>query len=110
MRLIEGAATMHPNGHIDLIPWAVRVGDESSAGRWSRFSASLFRAQYPPPYQIVYRIPEFAKFDWQDPFFLNSQLTEDEQLVSQSAREYCQSRLFPRVLEAFRHESALSAG
>lgn len=48
---------------------------------------------------------EFGKFDWTDPFNLNSQLTEEELLISQSTREYCQKKLFPRVLEDFRHES-----
>lgn len=47
----------------------------------------------------------FGKFDWTDPFRLDSQLTEDELLISQSTREYCQSKLLPRVLEGFRHES-----
>ncbi|PJF19127.1 putative glutaryl-CoA dehydrogenase,mitochondrial [Paramicrosporidium saccamoebae] len=41
---------------------------------------------------------EFVKFDWQDPLNLQAQLTEEEQLVSQSAHEYCQSQLFPRNL------------
>ena len=33
-----------------------------------------------------------------------SQLTDDERQVRDAAREYCQGRLLPRVLEAFRHE------
>ena len=48
---------------------------------------------------------EFNKFDWQDPLKLESQLTEDEKLIGKSTRDYCQSKLFPRVLEGFRHES-----
>ena len=48
---------------------------------------------------------EFSKFDWQDPLNLESQLTEDERLISQNTHDYCQTKLFPRVLEGFRHES-----
>lgn len=46
----------------------------------------------------------FAKFDWKDPLQLEKQLTEEEQLVMSSTRDYCQSQLMPRVLEAFRKE------
>jgi glutaryl-CoA dehydrogenase len=43
-------------------------------------------------------------FNWEDPLGLNVQLTEEERLISDSAREFCQEKLFPRVLEANRHE------
>jgi len=45
-----------------------------------------------------------AAFDWQDPFQLESQLSEEERMVRDSARAYCQDRLTPRVLQAFRQE------
>ena len=45
-----------------------------------------------------------AKFHWEDPLLLDEQLTDDERQVRDAAREYCQGRLAPRVLEAFRHE------
>lgn len=45
-----------------------------------------------------------AKFNWEDPFLLSDQLTEDETMIRQAARDYCQGKLAPRVLEAFRHE------
>jgi glutaryl-CoA dehydrogenase len=45
-----------------------------------------------------------AKFNWEDPFLLSDQLTEDEIMIRQAARDYCQDKLAPRVLEAFRHE------
>ena len=44
------------------------------------------------------------RFSWEDPFNLDSQLTEDERAVRDAARDYCQERLLPRVTEAFRHE------
>jgi glutaryl-CoA dehydrogenase len=45
-----------------------------------------------------------ASFDWQDPLHLNEQLGDDERAVRDAAQTYCQDRLLPRVLEAFRHE------
>lgn len=44
-------------------------------------------------------------FNWQDPLLLDSQLTEEERMVRDSAHAYAQDKLAPRVLEAFRHES-----
>src|SRR5215467_1651715 len=43
-------------------------------------------------------------FDWADPLLLDEELTEDERMVRDSARAYCQEKLLPRVLEANRHE------
>ncbi|MCO5120276.1 MAG: acyl-CoA dehydrogenase [Burkholderiaceae bacterium] len=45
-----------------------------------------------------------ATFNWEDPLLLDSQLTEDERMVRDAANAYCQDKLAPRVLEAFRHE------
>jgi glutaryl-CoA dehydrogenase len=45
-----------------------------------------------------------ARFNWSDPLLLDQQLTDDERMVRDSARAYCQDKLAPRVLEAFRHE------
>ena len=45
-----------------------------------------------------------AAFQWDDPLLLDQQLTEEERMVRESARAYCQERLEPRVLEAFRNE------
>jgi glutaryl-CoA dehydrogenase len=45
-----------------------------------------------------------ASFNWEDPLLLDDQLTEDERMVRDAARAYCQDKLQPRVLEAFRHE------
>ncbi len=45
-----------------------------------------------------------APFKWDDALLLDDQLTEDERAVRDAAHEYCQSKLFPRVLEANRHE------
>jgi glutaryl-CoA dehydrogenase len=45
-----------------------------------------------------------AVFQWDDPFLLEDQLTEEERMVRDSARAYCQEKLLPRVLEATRKE------
>ena len=45
-----------------------------------------------------------AAFRWDDALLLDDQLEEDERLIRDSARSFCQERLFPRVLDANRHE------
>ncbi len=45
-----------------------------------------------------------AKFVWEDPLLLEQQLSEDERMVRDAARNYCQKKLAPRVLESFRKE------
>ena len=45
-----------------------------------------------------------ATFNWADPLLLEAQLTDDERSVRDAAHAYCQERLAPRVLEAFRKE------
>ncbi len=43
-------------------------------------------------------------FTWEDPLLLDDQLTEEERMIRDSAREYCQEKLMPRIVEANRHE------
>ena len=43
-------------------------------------------------------------FQWDDPFFLEDQLSEEERMVRDTTRDYAQDKLMPRVLESFRHE------
>ena len=45
-----------------------------------------------------------AAFQWDDPFLLSQQLTDDERAIRDAAAAYCQDKLAPRVLDAFRHE------
>jgi len=45
-----------------------------------------------------------ASYRWDDPFLLDGQLSEDERLVRDTARDYAQSKLMPRILEANRNE------
>ncbi len=45
-----------------------------------------------------------ATFNRDDPLLLDAQLSDDERAVRDAAHTYCQQKLAPRVLEAFRHE------
>jgi glutaryl-CoA dehydrogenase len=45
-----------------------------------------------------------AAFQWQDPFLLEQQLSEDERMVRDAAAAYCRNELQPRVVQAFRQE------
>jgi len=45
-----------------------------------------------------------AAFHWEDPLLLDSALDEEERMIRDAARAYCQEQLMPRVLEANRHE------
>ena len=46
-----------------------------------------------------------ANFQWDDPFHLDEQLTEDERMIRDASRSYCQDKLMPRVQSMFRNES-----
>jgi len=48
---------------------------------------------------------EMGRFDWQDPFALDAQLTDEERMVRDAARAYAQGQLLPRVTRAFLDES-----
>ncbi|MEO0642565.1 MAG: acyl-CoA dehydrogenase [Pseudomonadota bacterium] len=43
-------------------------------------------------------------FNWEDPFDLESQLSEEERMIRDAANAFAQSELQPRVIEAFRNE------
>ncbi|MCP1676935.1 glutaryl-CoA dehydrogenase [Natronocella acetinitrilica] len=45
-----------------------------------------------------------TRFQWDDPLLLETALNDDERMVRDTARSYCQDQLMPRVLEANRHE------
>jgi glutaryl-CoA dehydrogenase len=49
--------------------------------------------------------PELGAFDWQDPFRLETQLTEDERMMRDAARAYASEKLAPRVVAANRDEA-----
>jgi glutaryl-CoA dehydrogenase len=45
-----------------------------------------------------------ADFNWEDPLDLEGELSEDERMVRDTARDYAQEKLFPRVIAAYRDE------
>jgi glutaryl-CoA dehydrogenase len=45
-----------------------------------------------------------VSFRWDDPLFLDEQLSEEERMVRDAARDYAQGQLAPRIVEAFRRE------
>lgn len=48
--------------------------------------------------------PDDVPFNWQDPFLMDEQLSEEERMVRDTARQYAQNKLLPRVREAYRNE------
>jgi len=47
---------------------------------------------------------KMAAFDWEDPFRLEDELTEDERMIRDAARAFAQDRLQSRIIEAFEQE------
>src|SRR5882724_8851180 len=48
--------------------------------------------------------PAAASFQWDDPFLLDEQLTEDERMIRDTARAYAQDKLQPRIVKAYLEE------
>jgi len=46
-----------------------------------------------------------AAFAWDDPFLFDDQLNEDERAIRDTARDYAQERLLPRVIDAYLNET-----
>ncbi len=46
----------------------------------------------------------WAGFNWEDPFLMDGELNDEERMVRDSARQYAQNKLLPRVQLAFRNE------
>ena len=57
-----------------------------------------------PAATITAAAKDKAQFQWEDPLLLEDALTEEERMVRDTARDYAQDRLMPRVLEANRNE------
>src|ERR1700723_1226994 len=56
------------------------------------------------PGKVAQSKSHFTPFQWGDALRLDSQLSEDERAIRDAANAYCQEKLFPRVLQANRHE------
>ncbi|MEC3862985.1 acyl-CoA dehydrogenase [Mesobacterium sp. TK19101] len=61
--------------------------------------------EMPKPALKAKDAPDLGRFDWEDPFRLNSLLSEDERMIAASARAYAQEKLAPRVIDAFAEEA-----
>ncbi len=46
-----------------------------------------------------------GRFDWQDPLLIEQELTDEERLIRDTARQYAQEKLMPRILLANRNET-----
>ncbi len=49
--------------------------------------------------------PDLSRFDWEDAFRLDDQLSEEERMLRDGARAYAQEKLQPRVIAAYREEA-----
>jgi len=49
--------------------------------------------------------PDLSRFDWEDAFRLDDQLSEEERMLRDAARAYATERLQPRVIAACREET-----
>ena len=58
----------------------------------------------PAEHLRITRTAPTPRFDWSDPLLLESTLTEEERMVRDTARDYAQGSLMPRILEAHRSE------
>jgi len=67
-------------------------------------SASIGNSSPSTPELSPKDLPDLAEFSWADPFLLDSQLTEDERLLRDSATSYAADKLAPRVTAAYREE------
>ena len=47
----------------------------------------------------------WASFNWEDPFRLEQQITDEERMVADTTRQFAQEKLAPRVQQAYRDET-----
>lgn len=67
--------------------------------------APLVRRCSPGTFSAVRRYASSAGFNWEDPLLSSELYTEEELAVQDTARQYCQERLLPRILDAYRNEN-----
>ncbi len=48
--------------------------------------------------------PDLSSFNWEDPFLLDNQLSEEERMLRDASASYAQEKLQPRIIEAYRNE------
>ncbi|MEL7543844.1 MAG: acyl-CoA dehydrogenase family protein, partial [Pseudomonadota bacterium] len=57
-----------------------------------------------PETNITAATPTSGAFDWADPFDLDGQLTEEQRMIRDAARQFADDKLMTRIKHAFRHE------
>lgn len=67
---------------------------------WLTLVLHTLLSAFPHPHHVS----DFAKFDWQDPMRLNSLLTDEEAAIQETAHNFCQETLKPKVIEMYRNE------
>ena len=59
----------------------------------------------PEVLEVARPTPASANFVWEDPFLLEDQLTDDERMIRDTARDFAQERLLPGIVEAYARET-----
>jgi glutaryl-CoA dehydrogenase len=72
-------------------------------GRRRRPAKEAATQQDPREIDVMANATPFS-FQWDDPFLLADQLTEDERMIAETARAYAQEKLQPRIVEAYMEE------
>ncbi len=98
----EMFAGQGPNGvhrrrtHLSLAPARPPCSFHGSRPTWTKTLSQPASSRAP--------VQVSAQFSWEDPFLLDQQLTEDERLTRDTARDYARDKLLPRVTEAYLNE------
>ncbi|CAI6334942.1 unnamed protein product [Periconia digitata] len=64
----------------------------------------LRRINRPATVQCIRHLHAPTSFDWKDPLGVSNLYTEEELAIAETAESYCQERMLPRVLDAYRNE------
>ena len=73
--------------------------------RFSRHQGDIMSDTLSKPKLKAKDAPDLGRFDWQDPFRMDDQLTEEERMLRDGAKAYAQEKLQPRVIAAYREET-----
>jgi hypothetical protein len=87
-----------------LLISTARATPYSSLQKYNKHSKHILSKMQRIPRRFL-STAKFARFNWADPLNLESSLTDEERAVRDSSASYCQTKLAPRVQDAFRNES-----
>ncbi|KAJ8404156.1 hypothetical protein AAFF_G00339290 [Aldrovandia affinis] len=94
MALRSAAFRLLANSQRCTLIAASRAQGNAAPAQWEAEKGSAKKTVKPPKVQ----------FNWRDALELEGQLTEEEVMIRDSFRTYCQEKLMPRILMANRHE------